>query len=88
MPIPSSGTIQYPRSWKELPWSERPWAERRSRLVDALAYLDPDVIGFQEVLCSQLHDLAALLGDGYAHVGVGRDDGKRAGEYSPIFYKT
>jgi hypothetical protein len=23
---------------------------------------------------------------GYAHVGVGRDDGKTAGEYSPIFY--
>lgn len=27
-----------------------------------------------------------LLGKRYAHVGVGREDGKEAGEYSPIFY--
>ncbi len=35
---------------------------------------------------NQLLDLAALLGPSYGHVGVGRDDGKEAGEYSPIFY--
>ena len=35
---------------------------------------------------SQLLDLAALLGPSYGHVGVGRDDGMQAGEYSPIFY--
>jgi hypothetical protein len=55
--------------------------------VDALAVLDPDIIGFQEVLHSQLEDLRALLGDAYGWVGVGRDDGHRAGEYSPIFYR-
>ena len=40
----------------------------------------------QEVYHSQLLDLSTLLGDTYAHVGVGRDDGQQAGEYSPIFY--
>jgi hypothetical protein len=42
--------------------------------------------GFQEVLHNQLHDLEALLGPRFGHVGVGRDDGKTRGEYSPIFY--
>ena len=47
----------------------------------------PDADGnAQEVLHNQLLDLAELLGDDYAHVGVGRDDGKEAGEYSPIFF--
>jgi hypothetical protein len=40
----------------------------------------------QEVLHNQLLDLQALLGSTYSHVGVGRDDGKSAGEHSPIFY--
>lgn len=35
---------------------------------------------------SQLKDLAELLGERFANVGVGRDDGKEAGEYSPIFF--
>ena len=38
------------------------------------------------MLDHQLHDLAALLGHQYGWVGVGRDNGKRAGEAVPIFY--
>ena len=45
-----------------------------------------DIVGFQEVLHNQLQDLKELLGEGYDHVGVGRDDGKEKGEYSPIFW--
>lgn len=44
-------------------------------------------LGFQEVLLRQLNDLDALLGDEWARVGVGRDDGAVRGEFSPIFYK-
>lgn len=49
IPIPPNGTIQTPRRhWTlENPYGERPWAERRSRLVDALMFWGPDVIGFQ-----------------------------------------
>jgi endonuclease/exonuclease/phosphatase family metal-dependent hydrolase len=48
---------------------------------------DPDVIGFQEALHQQVLDLEKDLPD-YAWVGVGRDDGITAGEFSPLFYKT
>ena len=34
-----------------------------------------------------MDDLATLFGDGWGWVGVGRDDGVAAGEFSPIFYK-
>ena len=44
-------------------------------------------IGLQEVTKRQLDDLQILLGDDFAHIGIGRDDGKEGGEYSPIFYK-
>ncbi|KAF9871776.1 endonuclease/Exonuclease/phosphatase [Colletotrichum karsti] len=46
------------------------------------------VIGLQEVLDNQLNDIQNGLGSGWAHVGVGRDDGKKSGEYSPIFYRS
>ena len=40
------------------------------------------------MLKNQLDDLQSLLGPSYAHVGVGRDDGKAKGEFSPIFYDS
>jgi len=45
-----------------------------------------DLIGMQEVLRSQIDDLTVLL-PSYTWYGVGRDDGKNAGEFSPIFYR-
>jgi len=62
------------------------WSVRSKVLCDQVNFEDPDIFGCQEVLDAQLHDMLALL-DGYSYVGVGRDDGKTAGEYSPIFYK-
>jgi endonuclease/exonuclease/phosphatase family metal-dependent hydrolase len=47
----------------------------------------PTIIGFQEVLNKQLEDLKVAL-PSYLAVGVGRDDGKEAGEFAPIFYDT
>lgn len=46
-----------------------------------------DIIGLQEVLKRQLDDLQDRLPD-HAWVGVGRDDGRDRGEFSPIFYRT
>ncbi|GAA5877037.1 hypothetical protein JCM3774_006883 [Rhodotorula dairenensis] len=76
-------------------WGEQRWPRRRDQLVDQVLFHDLDVVGFQEVLHHQLQDLAQLMGDdagqdvddGWAHVGVGRDDGKHAGEAVPIFYR-
>lgn len=45
----------------------------------------PDVIGLQEVLSYQKAYLADYV-DGYKIVGVGRDDGKKAGEQMCIMY--
>lgn len=46
-----------------------------------------DIIGVQEALKHQITDLKETL-TGYSWIGVGRDDGRDKGEFSPIFYKT
>ncbi|KAL3421003.1 endonuclease/Exonuclease/phosphatase [Phlyctema vagabunda] len=46
------------------------------------------LFGLQEVLDNQLSDVKSGLGSNWAHIGFGRDDGKKSGEYSPILYRT
>ncbi|KAK0611286.1 endonuclease/exonuclease/phosphatase family protein [Immersiella caudata] len=46
------------------------------------------LIGLQEVLSSQLSDIKSHLGSSWSHIGIGRDDGKTRGEYSPILYRN
>lgn len=60
------------------------WANRRGLLVGQVRLLHPALLGMQEVLPGQRADLAADLA-GYAALGGGRDDGKLAGEASPLF---
>ncbi|KAI0649733.1 Endonuclease/exonuclease/phosphatase [Trametes meyenii] len=66
---------------------EQPWSTRRIKVFEHLESEGIVLAGFQEALVRQVHDLAELLGDGWGWVGVGRDDGVAAGEFSPIFYK-
>lgn len=61
------------------------WEYRKAPMLQALSALKPDIMGMQEVVYSQLISLSKGLTD-YAYVGVGREDGKTKGEYSPIFY--
>ena len=63
------------------------WNNRRAQVFALLKSSAPDIAGMQEVYKYQLDELLAAL-PGYAALGVGRDDGKTAGEYSPIFYRT
>jgi len=63
------------------------WPARNPLVVDQILEFDADIIGFQEALHQQVLDLEKDLPD-YAWVGVGRDDGITAGEFSPLFYKT
>jgi endonuclease/exonuclease/phosphatase family metal-dependent hydrolase len=63
------------------------WKERKIPIVAQINKQAPSIIGFQEVLLNQLNDLQQELST-YRHVGVGRDDGKEAGEFAPIFYDT
>ena len=63
------------------------WTKRCQVMCDQINFESPDVLGMQEVLVEQLHDFQHLL-DNYSYIGVGRDDGKEAGEYAAIFYKN
>ena len=63
------------------------WTKRCQVMCDQINFESPDVLGMQEVLVGQLHDFQRLLDD-YSYIGVGRDDGKEAGEYAAIFYKN
>jgi endonuclease/exonuclease/phosphatase family metal-dependent hydrolase len=62
------------------------WDQRTPLVIDTIREHDPDVVGLQEALQHQLQDLLEALPE-YAHVGVGRDDGKSGGEYSAILYR-
>jgi endonuclease/exonuclease/phosphatase family metal-dependent hydrolase len=62
------------------------WKHRRDGLHQMLLALDADVFCFQEALHSQVNEIAEWLTP-YSWVGVGRDDGRSAGEYAPIFIK-
>lgn len=62
------------------------WKHRKDRVANAILFYDADILGTQEVLHKQLKDLKARLPQ-YAVVGVGRQDGKKAGEYSALWYK-
>lgn len=62
------------------------WSKRCQVICDQVNFMAPDIFGTQEVLYGQLQDMKKAL-DGYDYIGIGRDDGKRAGEHEAIFYK-
>lgn len=65
----------------------RAWSQRVLGAVRMIRAEKPDIIGVQEALHGQAADLRASLPD-YGFIGLGRDDGKKAGEYSALFYRT
>ena len=62
------------------------WHHRKENVVGMINFYDLDIIGMQEVLVMQLNYLEANLKQ-YGIVGVGREDGKKKGEFAPIFYR-
>ena len=67
--------------------SANSWNHRKDNVCRMIAYYRPDLLGMQEVLHNQMNDLKRGLPQ-YTVLGVGRDDGKEAGEYCPIFFRT
>lgn len=61
------------------------WPQRREMAKALIRFHEFDLFGTQEGLIDQIEDLQALAG--FGRVGVGRDDGVRAGEHSAIFYR-
>ncbi len=62
------------------------WHHRKENIVNMINFYDLDIIGMQEVLVSQLNYLKDNL-QAYQAVGVGREDGKEMGEFSPVLYR-
>ena len=62
------------------------WDHRKDMVASLLKFHRADVVGIQEGLRHQVQFLEDAL-PGFAWCGVGRDDGKNAGEFSAIFYR-
>jgi endonuclease/exonuclease/phosphatase family metal-dependent hydrolase len=62
------------------------WQHRKELFAQTVRDFNPDLLGTQEVLADQYDALVTLFPE-YNAVGVARDDGKRSGEWSAIFYR-
>ncbi len=62
---------------------ERSWPNRRVHLVSVIRDHAPHILGVQEALRSQLDELRGAF-PLHREIGVGRDDGRAAGEYSAL----
>lgn len=60
------------------------WTHRASAVADVIRR--GDIIGLQEATRTQIDDLRPMLTD-FDWYGVGRDDAKDGGEFSPIFWR-
>jgi endonuclease/exonuclease/phosphatase family metal-dependent hydrolase len=63
------------------------WLKRREQVFALLREQQADVVGLQEALHGQIDEILGAV-PGYAYVGVGRGDGRQAGEYAAILYRA
>ena len=66
---------------------EHAWPNRRAHVVATIRDHAPHLLGVQEALRFQLDELLAAL-PRYESFGVGRDDGRSAGEHAAILVDT
>ncbi len=66
---------------------ENAWPNRYRNVTGLIQFHKAAIVCTQEVLHGQLQDMLNEL-TGWKYVGVGRDDGKQAGEYSAILYNA
>ena len=62
------------------------WPRREELVYDVIQQGKSDFVGLQEALRFQIDAIREAV-PAYHEVGVGRDDGRQAGEYSAILYK-
>lgn len=60
------------------------WQDRSPHLINLIKFHQMDIIGTQEGLHHQLEEMKEGLE--FPYIGVGRDQGDEAGEFSAIFY--
>jgi endonuclease/exonuclease/phosphatase family metal-dependent hydrolase len=69
------------------PDGEHVWQNRRALVISLIRDHAPHILGVQEALRGQLDELAPALPH-HRELGVGRDDGRTAGEYTAVFIDT
>ena len=62
------------------------WPLRKDKVIGLIRFHQADIFGVQEALILQMNDLKAGLPE-FDSYGVGRDDGKEAGEHMTIFFR-
>ena len=62
------------------------WEHRKQASLELMHQEQPTVFGLQEACPDQMDYMVENLPE-YGYIGVGRDDGKRKGEFMSIFYK-
>lgn len=67
-------------------YGENAWFHRKDMVNDLIRFYGFDLFGTQEGFTHQLNDILRL--SDYRFIGVGRDDGKDAGEHCAIFYRS
>ncbi|WP_199139743.1 endonuclease/exonuclease/phosphatase family protein [Pedobacter sp. ASV12] len=60
------------------------WPNRKDNVKALVRFYDTDILCVQEALPEQFDDL--LANSNFDAVGVGRDDGKRKGEFSAVYF--
>lgn len=64
----------------------RTWRKRAQKVISIIKEANPDSFGVQEAHWEWMKKLSRYLPE-YSYVGVGREDGKKDGEFSAVFYK-
>ncbi len=63
------------------------WKLRKENVAELIQFYEPAILGIQEGLINQVNYLDSFLVN-YKYIGIGRDDGKKGGEYCAIFFDT
>lgn len=62
------------------------WFDRQEDVITTVRKYMPDIFGLQEAHLDWMKVFRKNMPE-YDYVGVGRDDGKEDGEFSPVFYR-
>lgn len=73
---------------RQMPAKDGPnhWDLRRDLLLETVRGLEADLLGTQEPFAAQVEAIAEALPE-HECIGVGRDDGERAGEFAALFVR-
>ena len=67
---------------------EHQWCRRQPLVRDVIKKYLPDFFGIQEAHYGWMKYLSGQLKENYSYVGIGKDDGRNGGEFSPVFYRN